>query len=58
MNKEKRVGVSLHADAARAVMEVQAEIERKVGFTPSLSQVIEFLVREYQKKSPQSTQTN
>lgn len=56
MNKEKRVGVSLHADAARAVMEVQAEIERKVGFAPSLSQVIEFLVREYQSK--QTNQTN
>lgn len=56
MNKEKRVGVSLHADAARAVTEIQQKLEREVGFTPSLSQVIEFLVREYQKQ--QSNQTN
>ena len=56
MNKEKRVGVSLHADAARVIYEIQAKLEREVGFTPSLSQVIEFLVREYQKQ--QSNQTN
>ena len=56
MNKEKRVGVSLHADAARAVAEIQAQLEREVGFAPSFSQVIEFLVREYQKQ--QNNQTN
>ena len=54
MNKEKRVGVSLHADAARALIGVQKEIEARIGFTPSLSQVIEFLVREYQSKTNQT----
>ena len=50
MNKEKRVGVSLHADAARELYQIQSELELKVGFAPSLSQIIEFLVREYRKQ--------
>ena len=55
MNKEKRVGVSLHADAYRTLQQIQDELERKVGFRPSLSQVVEYLVASYQDKIVQQT---
>lgn len=59
MNKEKRTGLSLNADTARAVQEIQKHLEKQVGFSPSMSQVIEFLVRDYQGKTQQSqTKTN
>lgn len=48
--KEKRYGVSINLKAADAIKRVQAKIEREIGFTPSMSQVVEYLAIQYVKQ--------
>mgnify|MGYP006300079453 CR=1 FL=1 len=48
--KEKRYGVSINLKAADAIKRVQAQIEREIGFTPSMSQVVEYLAIQYMKQ--------
>jgi hypothetical protein len=47
--KANRYGVTVSAQAGEQLKELQKAFERKVGFEPSLAQVVEYLIsREYQ----------
>lgn len=47
--KANRYGVTVSAQAGEQLKELQKVFERKVGFEPSLAQVVEYLIsREYQ----------
>jgi hypothetical protein len=47
--KANRYGVTVSAQAGEQLKELQKIFERKVGFEPSLAQVVEYLIsREYQ----------
>lgn len=48
--KERRTGVALNKTATDALRIAQAEFEKQVGFKPSLSQVIEYLAKQYADK--------
>lgn len=43
----KRSSVGISGEAAERLRILQAEMERKVGFEPSLAQIVEFLVTNY-----------
>jgi hypothetical protein len=46
--KANRYGVTVSAQAGEQLKELQKVFERKVGFEPSLAQVVEYLIsREY-----------
>ena len=45
--KERRVGVAINKGAAEALYKAQDAFELQIGFKPSLSQVIEYLARQY-----------
>jgi hypothetical protein len=46
--KANRYGVTVSAQAGEQLKELQKIFERKVGFEPSLAQVVEYLIsREY-----------
>jgi hypothetical protein len=47
--KEKRYGISINMKAADALKQVQAKLEREIGFTPSMSQAVEYLAIQYTK---------
>jgi hypothetical protein len=47
--KANRYGVTVSAQAGEQLKELQKIFERKVGFEPSLAQVVEYLIsKEYQ----------
>ena len=47
--KANRYGVTVSAQAGKQLKELQKAFERKVGFEPSLAQVVEYLInKEYQ----------
>jgi len=47
--KANRYGITVSAQAGEQLKELQKIFERKVGFEPSLAQVVEYLIsREYQ----------
>ena len=47
--KANRYGVTVSAQAGEQLKELQKAFERKVGFEPSLAQVVEYLInKEYQ----------
>jgi hypothetical protein len=47
--KANRYGVTVSAQAGEQLKELQKTFERKVGFEPSLAQVVEYLIsKEYQ----------
>ena len=48
--KERRTGVALNKTATEALRLAQDEFERQIGFKPSLSQVIEYLAKQYADK--------
>jgi hypothetical protein len=46
--KANRYGVTVSAQAGEQLKELQKGFERRVGFEPSLAQVVEYLIsREY-----------
>jgi hypothetical protein len=44
---DRRTTVSLNNPAARKLRELQGAFERRIGFEPSLSQLVEYLINEY-----------
>lgn len=48
--KEKRYGISINMKAAHAIKQVQAKLEQQIGFSPSFSQVVEYLAILYVKQ--------
>jgi hypothetical protein len=48
--KEKRYGISINMRAADALKQVQAKLEREIGFNPSMSQAVEYLAIQYVKQ--------
>lgn len=42
-----RTSVSISAKAVEQLRSLQANFERKVGFEPSLAQIVELLIKEY-----------
>lgn len=48
--KEKRYGISVNMRAADAIKQVQEKVEREIGFTPSMSQIVEYLAIQYVKQ--------
>jgi hypothetical protein len=45
--KEKRVTFAINRNASDALHEAQGVLELQIGFKPSLSQVVEFLAKQY-----------
>jgi hypothetical protein len=57
--KANRYGVTVSAQAGEQLKELQKIFERKVGFEPSLAQVVEYLIsREYQDSVGGDKMTN
>mgnify|MGYP003354032517 FL=1 len=56
--KEKRYGISISLAAGVALKQLQATLERQIGFKPSMSQVVEFLVSDYQSKNQTNSTQN
>lgn len=57
--KANRYGVTVSAQAGEQLKELQKIFERKVGFEPSLAQVVEYLIsREYQDSVGEDKVTN
>jgi hypothetical protein len=47
--KEKRYAISISNKAGNALRRLQEQLEREVGFVPSMSQVVEYLAIQYTK---------
>jgi|VirMetMinimDraft_7_1064189.scaffolds.fasta_scaffold111270_2 hypothetical protein len=45
--KSGRLNVNVGPEAARGLAELQEELTDKLGFRPSLSQVLEYLIKDY-----------
>lgn len=45
----KRLTLSISADAGDQLRALQGKLERRIGFEPSLAQIMEYLIREYSK---------
>jgi hypothetical protein len=57
--KANRYGVTVSAQAGEQLKELQKIFERKVGFEPSLAQVVEYLIsKEYQDSVGGDKMTN
>jgi len=57
--KANRYGITVSAQAGEQLKELQKIFERKVGFEPSLAQVVEYLIsREYQDSVGGDKMTN
>ena len=57
--KANRYGVTVSAQAGEQLKELQKAFERKVGFEPSLAQVVEYLIsKEYQDSVGGDKMTN
>jgi hypothetical protein len=53
MDKPKRLGISISADAGKKLKILQSELERTLGFEPSVTQIVEHLItKETQKSTP------
>lgn len=50
--KEKRYAISISTSAGEALRRLQAQLEREVGFVPSMSQVVEYLVSKHISANP------
>lgn len=48
--KEKRYAISISTSAGGALRRLQAQLEREVGFVPSMSQVVEYLATKAMKE--------
>ena len=47
--KEKRYAISISMGAGNALRRVQEQLERQIGFVPSMSQVVEYLATKEMK---------
>ena len=45
----KRLTLSLSPDAGDQLRALQGKLERRIGFEPSLAQIMEYLIKEYSK---------
>lgn len=43
----KRMTLSISADAGDRLRAMQGKLERRIGFEPSLAQIVEYLINEY-----------
>ena len=43
----KRLTLSLSPDAGDQLRALQGKLERRIGFEPSLAQIVEYLIKEY-----------
>ena len=43
----KRMTLSISADAGEKLRALQGKLERRIGFEPSLAQLVEYLIKEY-----------
>lgn len=50
-SKDGRVGVSLAPEVAQKLGEMKLQMSQEFGFTPSASQVIEYLINKFYKES-------
>lgn len=50
-SKDGRVGVSLSPAAADKLMQLKDSMSAKLGFEPSATQVVEYLITNYIKES-------
>lgn len=48
-SKSGRVGVSLSKETAEKLIELRDYLANRIGFSPSLTQVIEYLVSNYNR---------
>jgi hypothetical protein len=53
----KRTSVSISAKSLEQLRAMQADLERSIGFEPSLAQIVEHLIKEYAAKT-QDTMTS
>lgn len=49
--KQQRLNVSINAEAANKLLQLKGEIAKYLGFEPSVTQVVEFLITTYKEKS-------
>lgn len=49
--KEKRYAISISMNAGNALRRLQEQLEREIGFVPSMSQVVEYLVTKHIRES-------
>jgi len=47
--KSKRVAVNLSLEAGEKLMAVKFKVAEELGFTPSITQVVEHLIRKYEE---------
>jgi len=47
--KAKRVMISLSLDAGEKILAIRSNVAEELGFIPSMTQIVEFLVRKYEK---------
>lgn len=50
-SKTGRISVSLDPDAAKKLMEMKESMAKRLGFVPSYTQIVEYLINNYTKES-------
>jgi hypothetical protein len=53
-----RTSISVSSETREQLRNMQSEFERKVGFEPSVAQLVEYLVSEYVKRNNEDKVTN
>ena len=51
--KSKRLNVNLSLETGEKLMAIRDKVAEEMGFTPSLTQVVEFLIRKYEENKGQ-----
>lgn len=46
--KAKRVMISITIDAGKKLYDIRDDVAKELGFKPSMTQIVEFLVRKYE----------
>jgi hypothetical protein len=47
--KSKRLNVNLSLETGEKLMSIRDKVAEEMGFTPSITQVVEFLIRKYEE---------
>jgi len=47
--KAQRLNVNLSLETGEKLMAVKFKVAQELGFTPSITQVVEFLIRKYEE---------
>jgi hypothetical protein len=47
--KSQRLNVNLSIETGEKLMAVKFKVAEELGFTPSITQVVEFLIRKYEE---------